>query len=112
MESLEDRVAFLEEYYRMHSGNHLPSLRQRAREEARIDALEIMLEEIASHLGVTHDEFSARFVDLQYRSLAAHLDQARTVSARLAAELDDRSLEQIDIGDEIPPLFGPRDSDV
>jgi DNA-binding transcriptional ArsR family regulator len=105
LEELERRVALLERLDDIRSQTETVETKSSYRESAKLNALEDILCEIAERLGISRSDFSTHLAVRRNRYLGQYLDMACGVSEPLSAPLDDRSEDEIDTGDVIPPLF-------
>ena len=105
LEDINERLEHLEAVHQLKRDHATQRIMDEAREQARQDALADILEGIATHLGVTRDEFSARYVGLHNLYLEKHLDRARLISGQFAGNIDLRIPEEVYTGDPILPLF-------
>ena len=99
------RLDFLEKAQELASKTHTEEMKQGFRDSARLNALEDVLYEIAGRMGISRSDFSTHLAARRNRYLGQYLDMACGLSEPLSAELDDRSEDEIDTGDAIPPLF-------
>jgi hypothetical protein len=102
---LEKRVELLERVGAVRSDSDVAEMKTSLMESAKLDTLEAILEQIALRLGVSQSDYSSHYVAQYNRHLAKYLDAASQISEQLAAPLDGRELDEIDVGDAIPPLF-------
>lgn len=105
LEDLEKRMARLELLEETRSEREDMETKNHLRDLAKLDALESVLEQIAFRLGVSQSEYCSHFLAQYNRHLGKYLDAASQISEPLSAPLDGRQLDEIDVGDAIPPLF-------
>jgi hypothetical protein len=104
-EELERRISHLEKLLDAADKRDTEQQKNELQDLSKLDTLESILEQIALRLGASQSEYSSHYVAQYNRHLGKYLDLASRISEHLAAPLDDRELDQIDVGDVIPPLF-------
>lgn len=99
------RIEMLEKMHELASKSETESIKNGFIDTAKLDTLEQILEQIATRMGVSQSAYAKHYQALHNRNLGKYLDMASRIDETLAAQLDARELDGIDIGDEIPPLF-------
>jgi hypothetical protein len=73
----------------------------------KVQALEIVVVEMAIHLGIPAATVKARLEGLQKNLYDQHLQKAERMNSGFAARIDNRDLNDVPTEQEVDPLFPP-----
>jgi hypothetical protein len=104
------RLESLEEYRAADDGSVDLAIGAQIRMFTRVQALEVLVMELAVELGVSEGRVRQRLEEVQRRCHEQHLKEAEQRSYHFAARIDDRSLDEVPTDQEIGRLFPPKSS--
>jgi len=106
-ENITERVVSLEKFRADMEKSIDIEIGSQIREFSRMQALEIVVMELAVHLGVPVQRVKTRLDELQGTFHQQHLEEAERESSSFAARIDDRSLDEVPTDKGSGRLFPP-----
>jgi len=106
-DNLARRVAALEEYRADEESAFIAEIGTQIRMFSRVQALETVVMELAVHLGIPEARVKQRLEELQRKFHDRHLQDAEGTNSNFAAQIDDRSVDEVPTDQGNGRLFPP-----
>ncbi len=104
------RLEALEEYRADDEASVDLTIMTQLRAFTRVQALEVVVMELAVELGVSEARVKQRLDEVQRRFHDQHLKEAERKNSQFAASIDDRKLDEVPTDEEVGRLFPPKGS--
>jgi hypothetical protein len=107
-DNLAERVAALEQFRADEEASFDAEIATQIRAFSRVQALEIVVMELAVHLGIPEPRVNQRLEELQRKLHDQHLQEAERMSSNFSARIDDRNLDEVPTDQGSGRLFPPK----